>query len=135
AEANVNEALGGTDEAPINLYADFVEGDEADAELHKTAQILTESKAANPEMYEDHAVDYAQTATDEVKEMEPEQIKDDNFKPVIESGSKNNFDPIVVTNNKLSVDLYAFDSVQQELAAIDIELKGDPVAKQISIKG
>ncbi|MGR5166885.1 hypothetical protein ACPV5L_06690 [Vibrio astriarenae] len=135
AEANVNEALGGTDEAPINLYADFVEGDEADAELHKTAQILTESKAANPEMYEDHAVDYAQTATDEVKEMEPEQIKDGNFKPVIESGSKDNFDPIVVTNNKLSVVLDAFDSVQQELAAIDIEVKGDPVAKQISIKG
>lgn len=135
AEANVNQALGGTEEAPIDLYADFVEGDEADAELHKTAQILTESKAANPEMYEEHAVDYAQTATDEVEKMDPDQIEDDNFKPVIESDSKDDFVPVVVTNSKLAVDLETFKAVQQKLAAIELEVNGDNVSQQISIKG
>ncbi|WP_394242801.1 hypothetical protein [Vibrio astriarenae] len=135
AETNVNLALGGTEEAPIDLYADFVEGDEADAELHKTAQILTESKAANPEMYEEHAIDYAQTATDEVEKMDPDQIEDDNFKPVIESDSKDDFVPVVVTNSKLAVDLETFKAVQQKLAAIELEVNGDNFSQQISIKG
>lgn len=51
AKANVNLALGGTDEAPIDLYSDFVEGNARNAALHKTAQILTESKAQNPSSY------------------------------------------------------------------------------------
>ncbi len=52
AVAKVNQALGGTEEAPIDLYSDFVSGVDKSAELHKTAQILTESKAQNPANYE-----------------------------------------------------------------------------------
>ncbi|PLX58727.1 MAG: acid phosphatase, partial [Vibrio alginolyticus] len=62
AKAKVNQALGGSEEAPIDLYSDFVEGATKNAELHKTAQILTDSKAQNPANYEKKATEFAQAA-------------------------------------------------------------------------
>lgn len=59
AVAIVSTALSGTDEAPIDPYSDFVSGSDANAELHKTAQILTESKAANPTTYEEKSDQFA----------------------------------------------------------------------------
>lgn len=47
AMSAVSSNLGGTEEAPIDLFSDFVEDSKSNlqsARLHKTAQILTESK-------------------------------------------------------------------------------------------
>lgn len=48
----VSTALGGTPEQPIKLLSNFIDGADKNVSLHKTAQILTESKAANPSSYE-----------------------------------------------------------------------------------
>ncbi len=56
-------------EAPIDLYSDFVSGVDKSAELHKTAQILTESKAQNPANYEKKATEFAQAADQEVDRL------------------------------------------------------------------
>ncbi|MGF1688758.1 acid phosphatase [Photobacterium japonica] len=106
AQAAVNIALGGTDAAPVDLFSDFVKGDKANAELHKTAQILTESKAANPESYEKKATEFAKEADTLVENMTDEAIKDVNNKPVIEDTTpdSDNLAPEVITNSKLIVD-------------------------------
>ncbi|MGF1725456.1 Ig-like domain-containing protein [Photobacterium nomapromontoriensis] len=115
AEAAVNEALGGTTEAPIDLYSDFVTGNDANAELHKTAQILTESKAKNPTSYEKKATEFAEKADAIVNEMveNGEDIKDVNNKPVIEDTTpdSDNLVPEVITNSKLIVDATVKDAV------------------------
>lgn len=106
AEAAVNLALGGTEAAPIDLFSDFVTGSDANAELHKTAQILTESKAKNPTNYEKKATEFATVASDEVEKMTEEEVKDVNNKPVIEDANpeSDNLVPEVITNSKLIVD-------------------------------
>ncbi|GAL04560.1 hypothetical protein JCM19237_1232 [Photobacterium aphoticum] len=106
AEAAVNLALGGTEEDPIDLYSDFVTGTDANPELHKTAQILTESKAANPESYDKKATEFAKEADTLVDNMTDEAIKDVNNKPVIEDTTPDadNLAPEVITNSKLIVD-------------------------------
>ncbi|MFI3275871.1 hypothetical protein [Vibrio sp.] len=135
AELTVSTALGGTEEEPINLYADFVEGEDADAELHKTAQILTESKAENPAVYQENATLYAETATLEVEDMSEEQVNDDNYKPVIDSGSDDTFVPVIVTNSKMTVDKTVFNTLQKDLTNLDIEVGGETVEHTSSIAG
>ncbi|MGR5063427.1 hypothetical protein [Photobacterium sp. DNB22_13_2] len=107
AKQAVSEALGGDVEA---LYTDFVTGKHADAVLHKTAQILTESKAANTS-YEDKAMDFAKEADTVVGNMSEEDVKNKDIKPVIKDDNPSGdiFDPVVITNSKLIVDKAIFD--------------------------
>jgi len=97
AKIDVNEALGlpeDSDAAFTDVIADN------DSELHKTAQILTESKAAAEEKdasYDPVAV--AKEATVVVDSLTPEQVSDDNYKPVVDGNTTT--DPVI--NNKLVV--------------------------------
>jgi hypothetical protein len=119
AIALVNTALGGTEEAPIDLYADFVSGDDASAELHKTAQILTESKAANPVTYEEKSTQFAEEADKIVESIvaDPAQdITDPNLKPVI-IDDNGTLTPIV--NNKMLVDTEKLTSLDNQLTQLD----------------
>ncbi|MDK9782619.1 acid phosphatase [Vibrio sp. B172a] len=126
AAAKVNQALGGTEEAPIDLYSDFVSGVDKSAELHKTAQILTESKAQNPANYEKKATEFAKEADAIVGEMTQEQITDVNNKPVIEDSTPNSneLSPVPVYNNKLVVNEDVEEAAEDKLDNLPEIVKG-----------
>ena len=125
AESVVNIALGGTDAEPVALYDNFVDGDNADAELHKTAQILTESKAANPSSYEDKATDFAEEADKIVADIvaDPTQdINDNDLKPVI---IDDNGTLTPVSNSLLVVDSKIAQQVQVDINTLALEVNGN----------
>ncbi|EHD0105081.1 hypothetical protein JZN53_001091 [Vibrio parahaemolyticus] len=128
AKANVNKALGGSEEAPIDLYSDFVEGATKNAELHKTAQILTESKAQNPTNYEKKATEFAQAANQEVDRLvaSGENINDPSLRPVITDSTPNsdNLAPETVVNNKLTVNETVEDAAEDKLDKLPEIVKG-----------
>nr|WP_322523816.1 hypothetical protein [Vibrio parahaemolyticus] len=128
AKANVNKALGGSEEAPIDLYSDFVEGATKNAELHKTAQILTESKAQNPTNYEKKATEFAQAANQEVHRLvaSGENINDPSLRPVITDSTPNsdNLAPETVVNNKLTVNETVEDAAEDKLDKLPKIVKG-----------
>ncbi|KIF51492.1 hypothetical protein [Vibrio owensii] len=126
AAAKVSQALGGTEEAPIDLYSDFVSGVDKSAELHKTAQILTESKAQNPANYEKKATEFAKEADAIVGEMTQEQITDVNNKPVIEDSTPNSneLSPVPVYNNKLVVNEDVEEAAEDKLENLPEIVKG-----------
>ncbi|HCE4528807.1 TPA: hypothetical protein NJ359_001384 [Vibrio parahaemolyticus] len=128
AKANVNKALGGSEEAPIDLYSDFVEGATKNAELHKTAQILTESKAQNPTNYEKKATEFAQAANQEVERLvaSGENINDPSLRPVITDSTPNsdNLAPETVVNNKLTVNETIEDAAEDKLDKLPKIVKG-----------
>ncbi|ELA9370871.1 hypothetical protein QUO16_002105 [Vibrio parahaemolyticus] len=128
AKANVNKALGGSEEAPIDLYSDFVEGATKNAELHKTAQILTESKAQNPANYEKKATEFAQAANQEVDRLvaSGENINDPSLRPVITDSTPNsdNLAPETVVNNKLTVNETIEDAAEDKLDKLPKIVKG-----------
>ena len=81
AIAAVGSALGDDN---LDPYTDFVEGADADPVLHKTAQILTETKAANPTTYEDSATEIAKEADKAAESITDEDLlKDPSFKPEV----------------------------------------------------
>lgn len=119
AKQIVSEALG---ESSVDaLYTDFVKGEDADAKLHKTAQILTESKAANTS-YEAKAIDFAKQADTIVDEMveNGEDITDEDIKPVIkdENPEGDTLEPVVITNSKLIVDKGVFDQTEAGIPSL-----------------
>ncbi|HHC6787410.1 TPA: hypothetical protein ACN38F_002452 [Vibrio parahaemolyticus] len=128
AKANVNKALGGSEEAPIDLYSDFVEGATKNAELHKTAQILTESKAQNPTNYEKKATEFAQAANQEVDRLvaSGENINDPSLRPVITDSTPNsdNLAPETLVNTKLTVNETVEDAAEDKLDKLPEIVKG-----------
>ncbi len=122
AIAKVNLALGGTEAAPINLYSDFVSGDDKNAQLHKTAQILTESKAKNPSSYDNKATDFAQAAKEIVNSMTEEEVSDVNNKPVIEDSAPESSEltPNTVYNNKLTINASVKAAAEETLNTLEL---------------
>ncbi|MCU8359788.1 hypothetical protein M2G65_14035 [Vibrio vulnificus] len=118
----VSTALGGTPEQPIKLLSNFIDGADKNVSLHKTAQILTESKAANPSSYEKKATQFAEQAGKIVGDLTEDQVKEVNYKPVIKDTAPNE-DTLVATeviNNKLTVSESAQSRVQHSLNALTI---------------
>ena len=128
AVAKVNQALGGTEEAPIDLYSDFVSGVDKSAELHKTAQILTESKAQNPANYEKKATEFAQAADQEVDRLVESgaDINDPSLRPVITDSTpeSENLAPETVVNNKLVVNENVEEAAEEKLDNLPEIVKG-----------
>ncbi|HDY7666132.1 TPA: hypothetical protein RQJ89_003337 [Vibrio vulnificus] len=118
----VSSALGGTQEQPIKLLSNFIDGADKNVSLHKTAQILTESKAANPSSYEKKATQFAEQAGKIVGDLTEEQVKEVNYKPVIKDTAPNEdtLVPTEVINNKLTVSESAQSRVQNSLNALTI---------------
>lgn len=124
AKANVNLALGGTDEAPIDLYSDFVEGNARNAALHKTAQILTESKAQNPSSYLKKATDFAENANEIVNDLieSGEDITRPDLRPVIidSTPDSDNLAPETVENYKLTINESVKNAAENTLNDLEI---------------
>ncbi|HHF3033206.1 TPA: acid phosphatase [Vibrio diabolicus] len=128
AKAKVNQALGGSEEAPIDLYSDFVEGATKNAELHKTAQILTDSKAQNPVNYEKKATEFAQAANQEVDRLiaSGENINDASLRPIITDATPNsdNLAPETAINNKLTVNETVEEAAKDKLGKLPKIVQG-----------
>ncbi|EKA7354465.1 hypothetical protein OL322_001913 [Vibrio vulnificus] len=124
ASANVSTLLGATDEQPINPFSDFVKDAKtnlASAQLHKTAQILTESKAQDPVKYTENATTIASTAKEQAQEIVTEEnIGSDevlNTTPVINPSKPE----VVVTNYKLLVNAKAKAELEKAFTDLDIQ--------------
>lgn len=125
AAANVSDLLGATDEQPIDPFSDFVKDaatNLASAQLHKTAQMLTESKAKDAEAYTANATDIAQTAKQTSDSLVTEEnIGSDellNTTPVIDP-VKPTETPIV--NYKLLVNETAKAEIEKQITALEIK--------------
>ncbi|MDK9758813.1 hypothetical protein KIV40_26425, partial [Vibrio sp. D173a] len=95
-----------------------------------TAQILTESKAANPTTYEDKANQFANKADEVVDGMDQADLEDNNVKPVIiDNGTDETLDPVVVTNEKLVVNTSIYSTVQTEIDELALQV-GDPLTEE-----
>lgn len=130
AEAAVTEALTGQTDGEIDLYSDYVEGAQADAKLHKTAQILTETKAANPNTYQGSATEIAKQAdqaVEEIAENNPDLLDEDSFKPVVPVAGDGSVTPIpsdTIENPsfKTTVNDDVYDAIQDAIDTLELEL-------------
>lgn len=95
AKKTINVSLGLPEDSE-DAFGDVIAND--NAELHKTAQILTESKANDPVAYEADPTGVAEEAT-EVVEDNLDKINDDNFKPIVDGNPAT--EPVI--NTKLVV--------------------------------
>ena len=112
AKKTVNESLG-LDAESEDAFSDVIAN--GDAELHKTAQILTESKAADPVAYAAKPTAVAKEATQVVADNK-DKIDDEDFKPVVDGDTST--DPII--NHKLVVNEIVKESVEKHFD--DLEL-------------
>lgn len=108
AKDTVNASLGLEADSEA-AFSDVIA--DGDAKLHKTAQILTESKAAAEESDAAYIpTDAAKQATDVVDSASPEEIADKNFKPIVDTNVPVGETPAApIINNKL----VANESVKQ----------------------
>lgn len=131
----VTTALGGITEQPIDLFSDFVKDAKTNlesAKLHKTAQILTESKAKNSVEYEKNAAKIAAVAQEESEKIVTDETmgSDDllNQKPVINPSEPD----VIITNYKLLVNEDAKIAIQKEISALAIT-EGQSFSHEITI--
>ena len=132
AKQTVAVTLGLDDQA--ELLSDFTK---SNPKLHKKAQILTDSKAANPASYEKNAAQFAEQAVDIVANMNDAEIKDANQRPVIineNENAENGFAPSVATNHKLQVSKEVKGELEADFAKLNLK-EGDTFAgKSFSIE-
>lgn len=135
ATATVNENLGGSIEEPIDLFSDFVATSKDDlesAQLHKTAQILTESKAQDPTAYANNANSITETAAEASKEIVTEENMGSdelvNEKPVIDPSQPET----AVSNYKLLVDSSAQATLESEFKKLEV-IEGQGFTHAITI--
>ncbi|WP_217542811.1 Ig domain-containing protein [Vibrio metschnikovii] len=127
AKQTVANTLGLDDQA--ELLSDFTK---SNPKLHKKAQILTDSKAANPASYEKNAAQFAEKSAQLVGNMDDTEIKDVNQRPVIINDNENTesgFAPKVVTNHKLQVSKEVKGKLEADFAQLNLK-EGDTPADQ-----
>ncbi|MEZ9351686.1 hypothetical protein AB4182_09015 [Vibrio splendidus] len=136
AEADVATtliSLNGSTES-IDLYADYVEikqdsnataeEQQLAAEMHKTAQVLTETKsnADTAEQYDDVALEITEQAVVTVNNASDSEIQDPDFKPTIpltEKDGKTIVEP-PVTNYQAKVDGDTANALNDELSDLSL---------------
>ncbi|KGK20468.1 hypothetical protein [Vibrio navarrensis] len=111
AKAEVNEALGITGDV---AFTDVIAA--KNHALHKTAQILTESKVKAGKNYTaENSLKIAQEANDIVSNPEnQDKLDQPNFKPTVEVTPSGNVQ--VTVNNKLTVNKSVADSISAQLS-------------------
>ncbi|MEZ9523178.1 hypothetical protein [Enterovibrio norvegicus] len=112
AEKAVIESLGGLNtEGELSqdiLYSDYIvakeTGDDASKELaakiHKTAQILTETKAnaSSDEAFDAQLDQVVEATVDATATMKPEELEDETYKPYVPVVEEPTEPPVIVTN-------------------------------------
>ncbi|MCG9629833.1 hypothetical protein [Vibrio sp. Isolate30] len=134
--------LNGTDglvttnsESTIDLYADYValkhdsaatpEEQQLAKEMHKTAQVLTETKSNAEDEgvdYDSVALEVTEQAVDTVNNASPTEIDDPDFKPVLPVSEKDG-EVVVeppVSNYQAKVDGDTVDALNEELSELSL---------------
>ncbi|WP_217518946.1 Ig domain-containing protein [Vibrio metschnikovii] len=125
AKQTVAKTLGLDNQA--ELLSDFTN---TNPKLHKKAQILTDSKAANPASYDQNAAQFAEQAAKLVDKMDDTEINDVNQRPVIiNENAESGFTPNVVTNHKLQVSKEVKGKLEADFAQLNLK-EGDTPADQ-----
>ncbi|WP_217537058.1 Ig domain-containing protein [Vibrio metschnikovii] len=125
AKQTVANTLGLDNQA--ELLSDFTN---TNPKLHKKAQILTDSKAANPASYDQNAAQFAEQAAKLVDKMDDTEINDVNQRPVIiNENAESGFTPNVVTNHKLQVSKEVKGKLEADFAQLNLK-EGDTPADQ-----
>lgn len=116
AIANINGALGLN--ADADLFVDFVAGADADEKLHKTAQVLADSKAEDPYGYSQNPTGYAEDATQFVNSVPEEKLSDPHYRESVDgdTGSQES----QPTDSATYVNAIAHDSVQAKFDALEL---------------
>ncbi|WP_217521723.1 Ig domain-containing protein [Vibrio metschnikovii] len=131
AKQTVAKTLGLDNQA--ELLSDFTK---TNPKLHKKAQILTDSKAANPASYEKNAAQFAEKSAQLVGNMDDTEIKDVNQRPVIININPSQDDATLVSssNHKLLVDEKTKRQLEDDFAKLNLK-EGDTFAgKSFSIE-
>lgn len=116
AIANIRAALELDNDA--DLFVDFVSGENADPKLHKTAQILADSKAENPHTFNQNPSGFAQDATLLVKTIPTEKLSDPNFRGTVD-GDLGSTEP-VPNGSKTYVNSSIYNSIQNQFNDLDL---------------
>ncbi|OOE39838.1 hypothetical protein BZG00_08020 [Salinivibrio kushneri] len=99
-----------------DLYVDFI--DNGDNKLHKTAQILADSKAKSPDKYQSNPRDFVLDAKNAVEKISDDKISDPNYRMTVDGET--------VTEDKLpdssdpSVNSDVFESIQGKFNALNL---------------
>ncbi|OOE58816.1 hypothetical protein BZG14_14205, partial [Salinivibrio sp. IB282] len=105
-----------------DLYVDFI--DNGDNKLHKTAQILADSKAKSPDKYQSNPRDFVLDAKTAVEKLTDDKISDPHYRMTVD-GDKGSDDSLP-TSSDPSVNPDVFESIQEEFDALDLT-NGDTV--------
>lgn len=119
AEAEVKESLGVTD--TNDLYSDFVSGEEADPVLHKTAQILTETKATNSsyeQEIKDGSSDFAKDAKQVADGLSDEELEDPTYVAPVDGNTNTPETP----DYKTMVNADVYNAIKAEFDSLDLAL-------------
>jgi hypothetical protein len=127
AEDAVALSLGGTTD---ELYTDFVakaeSGDSDAAVLHKTAQILTETKAQDPQKYENDvkngSKDFAKDAKEVADDLSDDQLKDPTFVAPVDGTPESDGGAVEKPTYKTMVDNEVYNTIQDTFDELELNL-------------
>ncbi|OEE68696.1 hypothetical protein A1OO_06545 [Enterovibrio norvegicus FF-33] len=144
AEKAVIESLGGLNtEGELSqdiLYSDYIlakeTGDDASKELaakiHKTAQILTETKAnaSSDEAFDAQLDQVVEATVDATATMKPEDLEDETYKPYVPVVEEPTEPPVIVTNYAVQFNADNVTALKSQVEALegifgDVEMWGD----------
>ncbi|PMN90704.1 hypothetical protein [Enterovibrio norvegicus] len=109
-----------------NVYVNYIETD--NKELHKTAQILTETKATDSN-YADKVEEIVEEAVTVVGDMTEEEVEDPDFKPVVDGDIAT---PPTVDYKTVVIEESA-KAIQAELNTFNVDLQTSAPAEGISV--
>ncbi|MEJ2763459.1 hypothetical protein VV869_05695 [Photobacterium sp. MCCC 1A19761] len=99
-----------------DIFVDYVEGATANVKLHKTAQLLADSKVNASTKYAQNPIDFAKDAKQRVDAMSSDELKDPNFRAPV-NGDVGDVDEIVF---ETYVDPIVAASVQEKFNSLSL---------------
>ncbi|MBN8105524.1 MULTISPECIES: hypothetical protein [Vibrio] len=99
-----------------DLYVDFV--DNGDKKLHKTAQILADSKAESPIAYELNPMGFATDTKIAVDQIPADNLSDPNYRMIVDGDTGTN--DSIPTGSDTYVNPTVFNAVQAQFDALDL---------------
>ncbi|TKF23581.1 acid phosphatase [Vibrio genomosp. F6] len=104
-------------ESTDELYTDFVDGEDKNTDLHKTAQLLTETKGSGSDI-NSKPQEFVQDAKQSVDSMTPEQKADPSYKAPVDGDKSTSETPTY----KTTVNAEVYKEVQNKFDSLNLTL-------------
>ena len=111
-----------------DLYVDFV--DNGDEKLHKTAQILADSKAGSPIAYKLNPIEFVTDTKIAVDQIPVDKLSDPNYRMVVDGDTGTN--DTIPAGSDTYVNSSVFNTIQAQFDALDLTY-GDSVGTPITL--